>query len=257
MKLKHGDFTELAQHYHHRPGYSEIVLKALLHLSKHPDGKLDVVDVGAGTGKLTRQLCELGIKSLKAIEPNPAMRANGQEYTKEFSLQWLEGSGEATNLPSASVDWVLMGSSFHWVNLERGLSEFHRILRPGGMLTILWNPRDLSSSELQLKIDSKIKEIVPEIKRVSSGSAKTTREWDKELISTGQFRDVLFMESKHCEIMSQERYLGAWHSVNDIQVQAGSERWQMILDTIKKETNGLSEVVVPYLTRAWTAWRVG
>lgn len=256
MKLEHGDFTKLAKHYHHRPGYSEVLLKALLSLTKFPADKLSVVDVGAGTGKLTKQLCQLGIKSLKAVEPNDAMRGEGQEYTRGLDIQWLKGSGEDTALPDCSFDWALMGSSFHWVDLKRGLKEFHRILRPGGIFTILWNPRDLSGSDLQSKIDSKIKEIVPELKRVSSGGAKVTREWDKELVSTGQFRDVLFMEAKHSEVMSRDRYLGVWESVNDVQVQAGSERWQTIIDMINSETSGLTEIVVPYFTRAWTVWRV-
>jgi hypothetical protein len=150
----------------------------------------------------------------------------------------------------------LMGSSFHWVNLEKGLTEFHRVLRPGGMFTAVWNPRDLERSPLQAKIDAQVKEMVPNLKRVSSGASSSTKDWYSLLPSTGQFRDCIFIEAKHEEVMSPERYMGVWNSVNDIQVQAGPECWQQILEMIRKEIAGLEQIVVPYSTRSWTVWRV-
>jgi ubiquinone/menaquinone biosynthesis C-methylase UbiE len=170
-------------------------------------------------------------------------------------VQWKKGSGENTTLPDQSVDWVLMGSSFHWVNLEQGLAEFHRILRPGGMFTAVWNPRDLERSALQSKIDTRVKEMVPNLKRISSGGS-SAQDWLTLLVSTGKFGDAIFMEARHEEEMSPERYMGVWNSVNDIQVQAGPQRWQEILQMIETEIAGLDKIVVPYATRAWTAWRV-
>jgi len=252
--LEHGNFTKLAADYRNRPGYSQHLLKAILAL--HPSQpKLAVADVGAGTGKLTKQLCDLGVSSVVAVEPNDAMREEGIIYTAGMAAQWKKGSGESTTLPDHSADWVLMGSSFHWVNLEQGLAEFHRILRPGGIFTAVWNPRDLERSALQSKIDTRVKEMVPNLKRVSSGGS-STQDWFTLMVSTGKFRDPLFMEARHEEVMSPERYMGVWNSVNDIQVQAGPQRWQEILQMIETEIKGLDEIVVPYATRAWTAWRV-
>ncbi len=144
-ELEHGNFTKLAADYVHRPGYSQQLLKAILAVHRASHETSTIVDVGAGTGKLTKQLSEFGANSLTAVEPNDAMRAEGIEYTKGLNVHWKKGAGENTTLPDRMADWVLMGSSFHWVDLEQGLAEFHRILRPGGMFTAVWNPRDSSA----------------------------------------------------------------------------------------------------------------
>ncbi|MBI1841776.1 MAG: SAM-dependent methyltransferase, partial [Verrucomicrobia bacterium] len=84
---------------------------------------------------------------------------------------------------------------------------------------------------------------------------KTTRDWAAELVSTGHFEDVVFIEARHQIAMSHERYLGAWRSVNDIQAQAGPDLFEKILKEISVLIEPLPEVIVPYRTRAWTARR--
>ena len=150
-----------------------------------------------------------------------------------------------------------MGSSFHWVDSNRGLPEFHRILQPGGHFTCLWNPRNIRDNEFHQGIEARIHEIVPNIKRVSSGAQKHTLDWNDVLPSTGHFEDVVFVEGLHEVHMTPDRYLGAWKSGNDIQVQAGPERWPKVLDAIAECIEGLETVVVPYRTRSWTARRRG
>lgn len=252
--MKQGDFTRLAKQYCNRTGYSELVLKALIKYIDYKEN-FKIADVGAGTGKLTKQLLELGL-NVSAIEPNDAMREEGIEYTSKFHIEWKKGSGEDTTLETESVNWLLMASSFHWTDPNYSLPEFSRVLKPSGFLTVLWNPRNIEKSDLHLKIEKRIHEIVPDIKRVSSGSSKYTADIEKILISTGHFKDVIFMEAEHEVIMSKERYLGAWESVNDIQAQAGEERWKKILDAIKEEIDQFDQIVVPYKTRAWTAQKV-
>ena len=138
-----------------------------------------------------------------------------------------------------------------------GLEEFHRVIKPGGYLTVLWNPRDVEASPLHQKIDSLVGGMIPELKRVSSGHAKNTRDWTRELTATGKFDEVVFMEARHEIVMTRERYLGVWRSVNDIQAQAGPKRFSEILDAIRETIAPLPEIVVPYKTRAWTARRTG
>lgn len=72
--MKHGDFTELAKFYGNRPGYSKIVLECLRNHVFNSIGEGKVADVGAGTGKLTENLKEIGLSGY-AVEPNAAMRA--------------------------------------------------------------------------------------------------------------------------------------------------------------------------------------
>ncbi len=256
--MKQGDFTELARSYVNRAGYSDLVLRAIaLHVGALGNERKIVADVGAGTGKLTENLAELGLKNITAVEPNDAMRTEGEKYTSRFKIDWRKGSGEETGLESASVDWLLMGSSFHWVDLRRGLNEFHRVIRPGGSFTALWNPRDLVKSELHQNIEARIYSLLPTLERVSSGSAKYTATLESDLVSTGQFADVLFMEASHEVIMPRDRYLGAWRSVNDIQAQAGPELFERIMAAIEDELGDRTVVAVPYRTRAWTVRRTG
>ena len=253
--MKLGDFTQLAQSYHNRAGYSKVVLTVLgRYVGVLGSPSFRIADVGAGTGKLTENLFEMGLPCV-AVEPNDAMRAEGMKYTARFDVEWRKGSGEDTGLESGSADWIIMASSFHWVDLEKGLAEFHRVLKPGGYFTALWNPRNIESSELHTKIEGIIYEVVPNLERVSSGSAKLRGNLHRDLISTGHFKECVFVEAEHEEIMSKERYLGAWRSVNDIQAQAGPERFQEILRRIEKELGNRSEVAVPYKTRSWTVRR--
>ena len=64
---------------------------------------------------------------------------------------------------------------------------------------------------------------------------------------------MVYSEQEYDVIMSVERYMGAWHSTNDIQAQAGPETWAKIIRMIENEISGMKEIVVPYKTRAWTA----
>ncbi len=254
--MKQGDFTDLAKNYINRPGYSANVLRALAeYTGARKSSQFLVADVGAGTGKLTENLVEQELKVV-AIEPNDAMREEGMRYTAPHQIPWSKGSGESTGLAATSVNWVLMGSSFHWVDLKLGLAEFHRVLKKGGHFTALWNPRDLERSDLHRRIEERIHSIAPNISRASSGAGKYTATLFDDLVSTGHFKEPLFVEARHEVVMTPERYLGAWRSVNDIQSQAGPEKFAEILIAVEKEIASLSEIVVPYKTRSWTVQRV-
>lgn len=255
MTLQSGDFTTLAEDYaKHRPGYSLPILKALLELVGPPGPGFRVADVGAGTGIWTRMLASQGIP-VEAVEPNEAMRAQGERDTRVPGIRWHHGSAEATGLGSASLDWVTMASSFHWARQPDGLRELARILKPGGHLTVLWNPRDSAANPFNARVERLIEARLPDLKRISSGAPQHARDYAVELLSTGDFQDVTFLEGTHWVDMSRERYLGVWRSVNDIQSQAGPERFQELLQAIEREMEDLRAVRVHYKTRAWTAQR--
>jgi ubiquinone/menaquinone biosynthesis C-methylase UbiE len=249
--LKLGDFTALAKNFTHRVGYSSAVLAALAaHTGVDPAFSV-IADVGAGTGKLTEGLIALGLSGV-AVEPNDAMRRAGLERLGDAPFTWRVGRAEALELPNNSVDWVLMGSAFHWTHAQQALSEFYRVLKPGGHFTALWNPRDLDRSELNRRIDEKIRAIVPNLQRVSSGSREYTEVLEDLLLSSGEFQDLIFIEAPHPEPFTAERYLGVWRSVNDIRAQAGPERFAAVMEMIAAEIAGLERISIPYRTRAWT-----
>lgn len=100
---------------------------------------LRVLDLGAGTGKLTAQLTGLGAR-VTAVDPDEAML--GELRRTLPSVRALHGPAEAIPLPDGSVDAVLCGQSLHWFDLPRALPEIARVLVPGGTLGALWNSDD-------------------------------------------------------------------------------------------------------------------
>ncbi|HVU73361.1 MAG TPA: class I SAM-dependent methyltransferase [Mycobacteriales bacterium] len=130
MKDRAQSFGRLAAEYDRvRPGYPPEVVAWML--AKAP-GR-DVVDVGAGTGKLTRALHDAGF-AVTAVEPDAGMR--------ELNPGALAGSGERLPLPDASADAVVYGQSWHWVEPGAALAEARRVLRPDGVLAAAWNYED-------------------------------------------------------------------------------------------------------------------
>jgi len=117
-----------------RPPYPPEVIDWLL-----PAGAVQVLDLGAGTGKLTRQLAGRGL-DVTAVEPSEGMRE--QLGRAVPGVRALAGSGERIPLPDGSVDAVLVAQAWHWVDPAQAVPEVARVLRPGGRLGLVWNVRD-------------------------------------------------------------------------------------------------------------------
>ncbi|MEB3294471.1 MAG: class I SAM-dependent methyltransferase [Synechococcales bacterium] len=137
-------FSNRAEDYRkYRPTYPEAAIAFLL--SDLPL-KATIVDVGAGTGISSRLLAqqETGAAVI-ALEPNAAMRQVGELESILLSsshLTFQSGTAEATGLSDRSVDLVTAFQAFHWFDHRVALPEFHRILKPGGKLAVVWNNRD-------------------------------------------------------------------------------------------------------------------
>ena len=98
-----------------------------------------VVDLAAGTGKLTVLLAPLGAQ-LVAIEPVEGMRRQLRHRLPAVAV--LAAAAEALPLADATVDAVCVAQAFHWFDAERAMAELARVLRPGGRLGLVWNARD-------------------------------------------------------------------------------------------------------------------
>jgi SAM-dependent methyltransferase len=119
----------------HRPEYPEEALRwAANRLGLEERARL--LDVGAGTGKLTRGLVALGYEVV-AVEPGGPMLEELRKAVPEAEV--LEGSAEAIALPDACADAAFAAQAFHWFDRERAVPELHRLVRPGGGLALLWN----------------------------------------------------------------------------------------------------------------------
>jgi SAM-dependent methyltransferase len=128
-----------AEYAEHRPDYpADAVRWCVAPLGRDIAG-LRVLDLGAGTGKLTALLEELGA-DVTAVEPDEEMLAELRRQVP--SARALHGQAEAIPLPDGSVDAVLCGQSLHWFDLSRAVPEIVRVLAGGGMLGAMWNSDD-------------------------------------------------------------------------------------------------------------------
>lgn len=254
--MQAGNFTGLASDYsQYRPDYCQSVLRGLLGLLDKAEEDVDFVDVGAGTGIWSRQVNASGVGSTIAIEPNDEMRAFGISDSATTNIRWLPGSAEHTGLDDQSCDWLTMASSFHWADFDAATLEFHRVLRPGGRFTALWNPRLIEENPLLVEIEAHLNTLRPNIKRVSSGRSGITETLTEQLWASPFFDDVVYLEGRHTIEMSTERYLGAWRSVNDLRVQLGPERFGQFLTFVEHRIADIGVIEATYLTRAWSARR--
>ena len=172
-RLRHGSsFGAAAAAYaEHRPDYAEDAVRWAL----GPAGASPrVLDLGAGTGKLTATLVGLGAE-VTAVEPDPAMLAELRRSVA--SAEALAGSAEDIPLPDASVDAVLAGQAMHWFDLSRAIPEIARVLVPGGVLAGLWN------------VDDDRVDWVAELAQISKGKANVTlQRWRSRVARTRQER---------------------------------------------------------------------
>lgn len=106
-----------------------------------------VADIGAGTGISSKLFLENGNRVF-VVEPNEAMRQAAEEFLKDFpQFQAIDGTAENTNLPDETVDFAVAAQAFHWFDPEKTRGEFKRILKPGGFVILMWNERQLDSTE--------------------------------------------------------------------------------------------------------------
>ena len=119
-----------------RPGYAAEAIRWLL-----GDEPLDVVDLGAGTGKLSEALAGAGHR-VTAVEPLVEMRAILHDRLPDGRA--VNGTAEETGLPDSCADAVVAGAAFHWFDHTRALPEIARILRPPGVAGVLGNGFDTS-----------------------------------------------------------------------------------------------------------------
>lgn len=132
-------YDEVSEEYEQgRPAYAADAVRHATAELRIGQGSA-VVDLGAGTGKLTRALAAAGL-TVTAVDPSRAML--DRLCAANVGTHALVATAEAIPLPDENVDAVFAGQAFHWFDAARALPEMHRVLRSSGGLALLWNKRD-------------------------------------------------------------------------------------------------------------------
>lgn len=131
------NFTNRAEAYAKgRPGYTNESVAKIIELA--PTGAV-FADIGAGTGKLTKELAEQGFP-IYAVEPNMDMRTQLAVTLKAYrNAKIIDGTAERTPLPDNSVDVITVAHALHWFDLKAFKAECRRILKPDGMVIAIYN----------------------------------------------------------------------------------------------------------------------
>ena len=224
-----------------RPGYpDEAVARLAARLGLRP-GRT-VLDLAAGTGKLTRQLLPTGAHVI-AVEPIAAMRGELQRVLPGVKV--LSGTAEQIPLPAGSADAVTVAQAFHWFDPERAVPELHRVLRPGGGVALLWNTRDLDDP-LQATID----ELLEPFKVDTEHTERDPRQDFGGLFTP--LEELLF---RHKHWVTRRGLLDTIGSRSYIAALGERER-TLLLARLKELTEGLPEpLALPYVTEVFLCFR--
>jgi SAM-dependent methyltransferase len=231
-----------------RPGYAvEAIDWVAQRLALGSDAT--VVDLAAGTGKLTRLVRDRTGAFVIAVEPVAEMRRQLERAVPGVPV--LDGVAEALPLGDGTVDAILCGEGFHWFDGDRALPELHRVVRPGGGLGLLWNLHRWDRS-------------VPWVREIERLIAPYSDRRDRTRYASGRWREAfgrcsLFgpLERRsfaHVQRLDAEGLVAHVGSVVFIAALPDAER-EAVLAAVRQAVARAGEYEVPYRTDAWWAPR--
>jgi SAM-dependent methyltransferase len=202
-----------------RPGYPPAAIDLLAEqLGLWPGSR--IVDLAAGTGKLTRCLGERGWR-LVAVEPVPGMRAQLRAAVPD--VQAVEGTAEHLPFRDESVDAVLVAQAFHWFEVEAAGAEIARVLVPAGGLGVIRNAWDRSVAwvdDMQSLIARR---------RTDEPSQRNSR-WQERLEQTGRFSPLSEHVIPHVVASDRESLLARVSSISFVAMLAPGDRAQLLIE---------------------------
>ncbi|MGI8606668.1 MAG: class I SAM-dependent methyltransferase [Gaiellaceae bacterium] len=233
-----------------RPGFPPEAIATLVEALGIAAG-VRVLDLAAGTGKLTRMLTPTGAE-LVAVEPLGGMRVRLEESLP--GIRALEGTAEAIPLPDASVAAVTVAQAFHWFDGHAALGEIHRVLARGGRLGLLWNVKDEDEDWI-----AQLGEIV-EPHRGTAPRYLSGR-WRRAFEETALFTPLIAERCSHVHEVEVEGVVDRILSISFIAALTEGEREQ-VAELVRRllaehpETRGRETIRLPYRTDVYWCGRV-
>jgi ubiquinone/menaquinone biosynthesis C-methylase UbiE len=210
-----------------------------------------VADVAAGTGKLTRLLVATGAR-LVAVEPIPAMHTVLHRSTPDVDI--VAATAESLSFRDDSFDAITAAQAFHWFDAARALREFHRVLRPGGRLGLLWNARDRTVGWVD-----RLWAVVDRVEKHAPW--RNHDEWrETAFVDTPWFGELHEATFRHEQSLSIDGVVDRFRSVSHVASLEPDTR-DAVLDEIREllatdpATRGRSAVAIPYRVDCYWAER--
>jgi len=223
-----------------RPGYPQAAVKWLWEQLRLGPGRT-ILDVAAGTGKLTRELVPSGATVI-AVEPVPAMRTVLERVVPEARA--LAGTAEALPLDDATVDALVVAQAFHWFDGPAAVSEFHRVLRPGGRLGLIWNRRLVDEP-----IHQAVREIIDPYHRDSPSHYRG--EWRHPVADGGLFVAAGEVKVPFEQVLDAREFVDRFSSVSYIAALPEGER-EMVVERLRAVAAGAGQPIrLGYTTEAY------
>ncbi len=224
-----------------RPEYPPDAIDFLHEIGLSDDS--DVLDLAAGTGKLTRALIAAGAR-VTAVEPLPAMRQMLQQRLPEATV--MEGTAERIPVEDGFVDLVTVAQAFHWFDAPAAMSEVARVLRPGGGLAAIWNVRD-ESVEWMAMIGELTDGLRAGLPNHHSG------DWRRPFDAEGSPFEPLRVETfKHTQEVTRADAVDVFASRSYVASLPDDERHRL-LERVAEQVPKSEIVEIPYITELyWT-----
>jgi SAM-dependent methyltransferase len=233
-----------------RPGYPDDAVAYLIRELGIGPGRT-VVELGAGTEKLTERLVPTGAR-IVAVEPVAAMRAALAAACP--TVEVLDGTAEAIPVGDATADAVAAAQSFHWFDGDLALREIHRVLRPDGRLGLIWNVRDEASDWAE--------RLTAIFDRLSGdGPRYRDKRWRDAFARTSLFGPLHHQVAYHVHVVSRAEFLDRVLSGSYVASAPEADR-RRVVDEVTEllerdpELAGRERIPIPYRTDVyWTARR--
>lgn len=258
MEVRARAFDGWADEYERfRPGYPRELfdrIASAFHLPPRPAA----VDLGAGTGKVSRAMAALGWR-VTAVEPGPRMieELRRAAVTEGVEVEAIEGTAEQTGLGHARFDVATAGEAWHWFDGPRALAEIARIVRPGGGFAFFWNVVDEARSELV----AAERQLVAEY-GVSGGEIRLPGprpETAAMVRDAGAFEEAAFIQVPHQVPMTGADYLGFARTKSHLRTapEDVQDRFLRAFEEMLRDhgVGPADRIEVPFIVDCWLARR--
>lgn len=239
-RLARTGFADGWRYHAARPDYPEQAVRFLVR-ELRLDPQSHLVDLGAGTGILTRQLLRY-CGQITALEPTEGMRSVLAETLP--SVRRVDGCDTDMGLRSGSADAVTVAQAFHWFDAPEALREIHRVLVPGGRLGLIWNERDES-------VDW-VRELTMAMRWHERRPYGVHTDYSP-VLAEGPFHDIRSEQFRHRQRLDHQGLLQRVLSTSYIAVMEPDEREEIMSDVARLVGHLPDPVDLPYVTVAYRA----